>query len=93
MNRETLYKRYKITGRVQGVFFRATTKDHADALGINGWVRNCPDGSVEVFAEGTQQQLNRFEAWLHRGPPAARVEAVREQQASPERNIAFTVQK
>lgn len=66
----------RITGRVQGVFFRARTKEVADRLGIRGWIRNEPDGSVSVFAEGTEEQLQDLEAWCRRGPPAARVDAV-----------------
>ena len=60
-----------IEGRVQGVFFRASTKDQADALGLNGWVRNLPDGSVEIRAEGLKENLKEFINWCHKGPPNA----------------------
>ncbi len=67
-----------ITGRVQGVFFRATTKDKADSLGILGWVKNCADGSVEIVAQGEEDALKEFVAWCHEGPGAAEVENVEE---------------
>jgi acylphosphatase len=64
-----------ITGRVQGVSFRAFTCHKADLLGITGWVRNLPDGiSVEVEAEGKHSQLEEFIQFLEKGPPGARVQ-------------------
>lgn len=69
--------RFFVTGRVQGVFFRASTRDRALQLGISGYAKNRPDGSVEVVASGTAEALNELDGWLHHGPPAARVEAVR----------------
>jgi acylphosphatase len=68
-----------IRGRVQGVAFRAYTVREARALGLTGWVRNRPDGSVELVAEGEQQGLERLEAWCHRGPSAASVRDVETQ--------------
>ncbi len=62
-----------IRGKVQGVFFRAETKDQADKLGIGGWVRNCADGSVEIFAQGEATALKKFEAWCTHGPERAEV--------------------
>lgn len=70
-------KRYTITGRVQGVFFRAETQRKARELGVAGWVRNCADGSVEVHAEGSPQQLKALETWLRTGPADAEVADVR----------------
>ncbi|PZX15795.1 acylphosphatase [Palleronia aestuarii] len=64
---------FTITGRVQGVGFRAFTKDVAEEIGIRGWVRNRADGSVEALADG---DLDAFEARLRKGPPASRVEGV-----------------
>ena len=64
----------RITGLVQGVFFRASTKQKADSLGVTGLVRNEPDGSVYVEAEGEEDDLTRFIDWCHRGPEHARVE-------------------
>jgi acylphosphatase len=63
-----------VSGKVQGVFFRASTKDAADRLGIKGFVRNEPDGSVYIEAEGEEEKLNQFMEWCRVGPPRARVE-------------------
>jgi acylphosphatase len=66
----------KITGRVQGVAFRYYAQAEAERLGITGWIRNDADGSVEVWAEGFEEETQGFCDWLHRGPPHARVDAV-----------------
>ena len=68
--------RCRVTGRVQGVFFRASAQRKAHALGIVGHARNLADGSVEVLAMGTASALEEMRAWLAVGPPAARVTAV-----------------
>lgn len=65
-----------ISGRVQGVFFRAETKRKADELGLTGWVRNNPDGTVEAVAEGELDMLERFIEWCHEGPSRASVSGV-----------------
>lgn len=65
-----------VTGRVQGVFFRAWTKQQADELGVTGWVRNCPDGRVDAHVEGEDSAVQRLIDQLRRGPPAAQVEDV-----------------
>ena len=65
-----------ISGRVQGVFFRSNTKTIADNLGIGGWVRNLPDGRVEVIAEGEKDRVDRFIEFLKKGPTPARVDNV-----------------
>lgn len=65
-----------VSGRVQGVFFRAAAADKARELGLDGWVRNLPDGRVEVLAAGDREALKSFTAWLHEGPPPARVDDV-----------------
>ncbi len=62
-----------IEGRVQGEFFRASTLEEAARLGLKGWVRNCPDGSVEVAAEGTRKKIDDLIAWCRHGPPGAYV--------------------
>ena len=67
----------KITGRVQGVFYRATTHEQALRLGLVGWVRNMPDGSVELCAEGPREVLEQLLEWCRQGPPGARVSGVR----------------
>ncbi len=66
-----------IDGRVQGVFFRTSTLDQAIRLGLKGWVRNCPDGSVEVVAEGERKKIDNLVDWCHHGPPGAYVRNVR----------------
>lgn len=65
-----------VRGRVQGVFFRAETKRKADELGLTGWVRNNPDGTVEAVAEGQSDMLERFIEWCHEGPGRAIVSGV-----------------
>ena len=62
-----------VQGRVQGVWFRAGTKEKADELGLTGWVKNQPDGTVEIHAEGEKSQLENFIAWCRKGTPAANV--------------------
>ncbi|MEO0593314.1 MAG: acylphosphatase [Myxococcota bacterium] len=66
-----------ITGRVQGVFFRASALERAQSLNLLGWVRNLPDGAVEVVAEGPRYALEQFVEWCNQGPPAAEVDDVR----------------
>lgn len=66
----------RVFGRVQGVFYRASTRDKARSLLLSGWVRNCPDGSVEILAEGEETQLGALLGWSREGPPAAEVERV-----------------
>jgi acylphosphatase len=65
-----------VHGRVQGVWFRGWTRETARAIGVTGWVRNLPDGTVEVLAHGTDRQLEQFEAALWQGPPLARVTGI-----------------
>ena len=65
-----------ITGRVQGVWFRGTTRDMALALGLTGWVRNRWDGSVEAVFEGPETKVRRAIAWCRKGPDFARVDSV-----------------
>jgi len=67
-----------IEGRVQGVWFRDSTRRKALSLGVHGWVRNLPDGRVEVVAEGSESQVNELVAWCHQGPPYAQVTRVHE---------------
>ncbi len=62
----------RVTGRVQGVFFRGSVEEEARALGLRGWVRNVTDGSVEAVAEGDRESVERLVAFCRRGPPLAR---------------------
>ncbi len=69
-------RRWLISGRVQGVFFRDSTRRQAEPLGLAGRAVNLADGRVEVVARGPAEALERLEAWLHQGPPSARVDSV-----------------
>ncbi len=69
-------KHFLVTGRVQGVYFRAATQSCARRLGVTGWVRNLPDGRVEALAQGSPSALQEFEKWLWQGPENALVEKV-----------------
>jgi acylphosphatase len=66
----------KVRGRVQGVFFRAEARSRAESLGLGGWVRNMPDGSVEACFEGDPERVESMVEWCRRGPNGARVDEV-----------------
>ncbi|MET0232052.1 MAG: acylphosphatase [Rhodanobacteraceae bacterium] len=68
--------RFLVSGRVQGVFFRASTRTEAERLGLAGTASNLDDGRVEVVASGADTALDALEKWLRRGPPSARVDGV-----------------
>ena len=76
-------RRFVVRGRVQGVGFRWFVEREAHMLGVCGWVRNNADGSVEVLAMGTREQLSGLRSRLQQGPRAARVDAVEEKNAQP----------
>jgi acylphosphatase len=76
-------RRFLVRGRVQGVGFRWFVEREAQMLGIAGWVRNNPDGSVEVLAQGTRDQLSGLHSRLREGPRAARVDSVDVSDANP----------
>lgn len=82
----------KITGRVQGVFFRVSAKEQADYLGISGFACNEPDGSVVVEAEGEEDALNRFLIWCREGPAGARVENMEITEGAMEDFDDFSIQ-
>ena len=69
-------RHYRVSGHVQGVFFRASTRQKAIELGLTGWVRNLADGRVEALACGESMQLNLLEQWLWQGPELAKVDSV-----------------
>ena len=80
---DLLARRYVVSGRVQGVGFRFFVEREAHMLGIAGWVRNNFDGTVEVLAMGTREQLMGLRSRLREGPRAARVDVVDESEAKP----------
>lgn len=80
---DTHARRWHVRGRVQGVFFRASTREQAQALGLAGYARNLPDGRVEVLAVGARDALDRLEEWLWEGPRMARVEGLEAQAVRP----------
>lgn len=82
---------YRIRGRVQGVFFRASTRQEALSRNLSGWVRNLPDGDVEAVACGQSVDLEAFEAWLWEGPELARVDVVQVEERQYEDFSGFTV--
>ena len=75
--------RFFVSGRVQGVFFRASTRQQAERLGLRGWAVNLPDGRVEVLAVGPAAAVQQLGEWLHDGPPAAKVLSVETAPADP----------
>lgn len=72
-----------VEGRVQGVFFRANTRDEAVRLGLAGWVRNRRDGSVEAVVEGDGTAVEKMEQWFQKGSPHSQVEKVKVTEAEP----------
>jgi len=73
---DTIRVRIRIEGVVQGVSYRYFTQQKANALGVNGWVHNSADGSVECLAEGNRETVAALIQWCHQGPPGARVDKV-----------------
>lgn len=76
---------------MQGVFFRASTREQALERNLTGWVRNLPDGDVEAMVCGLPDELRAFEAWLQKGPELARVDSVQAEKADYEEFFGFTV--
>lgn len=84
---------FRVTGRVQGVFYRASTQARAEELGLTGWVRNCADGSVELEASGDAEALRQLESWLWQGPERAQVSAVDVAEGAGEPASGFEVRR
>ncbi len=78
------FRAFRVTGKVQGVYFRHSTKVEAERLKLSGFARNLEDGSVEVFARGPAAALDSLKRWLQRGPARARVDAVEELSPTPQ---------
>lgn len=84
-------RRFIVRGRVQGVFFRDSTRRTAESLGLAGYAINLANGDVEVFACGDPGAIDRLAAWLETGPPNARVASVTPEPAAVEDCAGFTV--
>jgi acylphosphatase len=84
-------RRVVVHGRVQGVFFRGSTADRAREVGVAGWVRNRPDGTVEAVFEGSAAQVEEMVRYCREGPPWARVERVEEFEEAPEDLAGFRI--
>jgi len=84
-------RRCYVSGRVQGVFFRASTQQQAERLGVTGYARNLPDGRVEVLACGKAERVDALCEWLHSGPAHAVVAAVHCEPASDDTPPSFVV--
>lgn len=84
-------RRVIVTGRVQGVWFRDSTRGEAVRLGLNGWVRNLADGSVEAVFEGPAEQVESAVRWVHRGPERAVVDTVTVVSEAPEGLTEFRI--
>ena len=69
--------RFNVRGKVQGVFFRASTREQATRLGLTGWVRNLPNGDVELLVFGDTEKIDMLGSWLRRGPQYAEVSEVK----------------
>ena len=83
-------RRFWVSGRVQGVFFRVSTARVAQRLDLTGYAKNLTDGRVEVLACGGPDEVARLEAWLHEGPPASAVTLVSSENADIEAPSAFS---
>jgi acylphosphatase len=87
----TIGRNIRVFGRVQGVFFRQWTLNQARALGISGWVRNAPDGTVEAHVRGDEEAVAKMIAAMHHGPSQAQVEDVAVEAVEPEELHGFSV--
>lgn len=87
----TICMRYLVSGRVQGVFFRASTRFEAERLKLTGYARNLPDGRVEVLACGENEAVEQLRIWLTRGPAQARVAGVSSEPVPLQELAEFTI--
>ena len=86
---ENFHRELRITGKVQGVWYRKTAVEVAVRLGIVGYAMNMPDGSVRIEVEGTRRSLDEFVAWCRTGPPLAQVDEVQVAEGTPVRFVGF----
>lgn len=82
---------YRISGKVQGVFYRSSAQQKAQDLGLNGWVKNLANGEVECAASGDKQTLKLFQSWLKSGPPMAQVENLVVSESDEVLNTGFEI--
>ncbi|MBL7746807.1 MAG: acylphosphatase [Chitinophagaceae bacterium] len=82
-----------VSGKVQGVFYRQSTKEKALELGITGYVKNLPDGSVYVIATGTDEQLAALKTWCKKGPPRAIVDTIITEELPLHKFIEFIIER
>ena len=88
---EIVARRVRVSGRVQGVFFRDSTQREASSRGVCGWVRNCSDGTVEAWFEGDARAVSALLDWSRRGPRSASVEDVAVEDVEPSGCSSFDV--
>lgn len=92
MTKASIYAaRIRVRGLVQGVSFRASFARVASDLGVRGWVKNLPDGSVEAFVQGEKYAVMEMVRWSRRGPPRARVEKVDLEEVTPRDFYGFRI--
>lgn len=82
-----------VSGKVQGVFYRANTRDQAKATGVDGWVKNLSDGRVEAVFEGEEASVEEMVEWCHDGSPAANVEDVDVTYQEPQELSGFEIRR
>jgi acylphosphatase len=80
-----------VKGKVQGVFYRASAKEKAEELTLTGWVKNTPDGAVEIMVSGKEEEVRQFIDWCLQGPPMARVSEVIDSKVNEAIFDSFTV--
>lgn len=86
--------RMTVSGRVQGVFFRAKTKKMAESLGLKGQVKNLPDGTVEIIAQGSPENIQKLEEWAQTGPKFAKVDNLKKETIEIDKNYhEFIIEK
>ena len=82
-----------VSGRVQGVFFRANTRENARERGVDGWVKNLEDGRVEAVFEGSEDAVEEMVEWCHTGSPAADVEDIEVEYGDPQGEDEFSIRR
>ncbi|MFI5171693.1 MAG: acylphosphatase [Chitinophagales bacterium] len=84
-----VHKRIRVSGKVQGVFYRASAKRKADELDLIGWVKNDDDGTISIYVAGEEEIVNEFIEWCKTGPPMAEVSKVDVEEAEEEKLNGF----